>query len=168
MLSGLLFLVNYFSNKYMKSVNKNIYSGLILLIVFFFSINYCSAGFLKATVNEGVKEQAFSAGQQGGYNVFGSDMFTLIQTVINAFLSLIGVILLIYILYAGYNWMTAQGEEEKVTKAKETITRAIIGVIIIVAAYAISYFVMYKIETGNLQDASVSRVVPVIGLQKNA
>ena len=76
------------------------------------------------------------------------------QTVINAFLSLIGVILLAYLLYAGYHWMTARGEEEKVTAAKETIYRAIIGIIIIVAAYAISIFVMSRLEAGTLKPSS--------------
>ncbi len=66
---------------------------------------------------------------------------------IQAFLGLLGVIFLIYMLYAGYNWMIAQGDEEKVTKAKDTISRAIIGLIVIIAAYAISYFVFDKLLT---------------------
>ena len=37
--------------------------------------------------------------------------------------------------------MTARGEEEKVEKAKDTITRAIIGLIIVVGAYAIWSFI---------------------------
>jgi len=58
-----------------------------------------------------------------------------------AALSLIGVIFLVLIIYAGYEWMTARGEEEKVTKAKDTLTRAIIGLIIAVGAYAIWQFI---------------------------
>lgn len=57
--------------------------------------------------------------------------------VIQGALGLIGAIFLILMLYAGYNWMTARGEEEKVTKAKDTLTRAIIGIIIVVGSYAI-------------------------------
>ena len=66
---------------------------------------------------------------------------------IQAFLGLLGVIFLVLIIYAGFNWMTAQGEEEKVTKAKDTLTRAVIGVIITIAAYAISYWVFDKLLT---------------------
>lgn len=61
--------------------------------------------------------------------------------VIKGFLGLLGIIFLFLIIIAGYNWMTAAGDEEKVNKAKETIQRAIIGIIIIISAYAITYFV---------------------------
>lgn len=69
----------------------------------------------------------------------------IVGTVIQAFLSLLGVIFLVLIIYAGFNWMTAQGEEEKVTKAKDTLTRAVIGLIITIAAYAISVWVLGKL-----------------------
>ena len=59
--------------------------------------------------------------------------------------SLLVVLFLAYLLYAGYSWMTAQGDEEKVTKAKDTIQRAIIGLIITIGAYAISYYVLEKL-----------------------
>jgi hypothetical protein len=45
-------------------------------------------------------------------------------------------------IYAGILWMTAQGNDQKVEKAKQMITEAIVGLIIVVAAYAIAYFVI--------------------------
>ena len=69
----------------------------------------------------------------------------IVGIVIQAFLGLLGVIFLSYLLYAGYNWMTAQGDEEKVTKAKDTLTRAVIGLIITISAYAISFWVFDKL-----------------------
>lgn len=71
----------------------------------------------------------------------------IIGTIIQAMLGLLGVVFLVYMIYAGYNWMVAQGDEEKVTKAKETIQRAIIGLIVIIAAYAISIWVFDKLLT---------------------
>ena len=68
-------------------------------------------------------------------------LFEIISTVISAALALIGVIFLALMLYAGYHWMTARGEEEKVEKAKDTINRAIVGLIIVVGAYAIWRFI---------------------------
>ena len=67
-----------------------------------------------------------------------------VGTAVSAFLALLGVIFIYLMLYAGYHWMTARGEEEKVTKAKDTITRAIIGLIIVVGAYAIWAFIYYN------------------------
>lgn len=67
--------------------------------------------------------------------------------IVNAFLSLLGIIFIILMLYGGYNWMIARGEEEKVTTAKRTIQSAIIGLIIVVGSYAIwSFIFTYLIE----------------------
>jgi len=95
----------------------------------------------------------------------GNNILTIINTVISAALALLGVIFLILMLYAGYNWMVARGDEEKVAKAKETITRAIIGIIIVVGAYAISIFVMSRLETATLQDGSSLDQTPSINNQ---
>ena len=67
---------------------------------------------------------------------------------------MLGMIFLILMLYGGYLWMTAAGKEERVTKAKNLITAAIIGVIIVVSAYAISYFVIEKTTKMILDDNS--------------
>ncbi|MEI8360565.1 MAG: hypothetical protein WCG01_00295 [bacterium] len=55
--------------------------------------------------------------------------------------SFLGVIFLCLAIYGGYLWMTAQGEEKKVAEAKDIIKRAVIGLIIVVSAYAITAFV---------------------------
>ncbi len=70
-----------------------------------------------------------------------------VEIVIEAFLSLLGIIFVILIVYAGFSWMTANGDEAKVTKAKDTIQRAVIGLVIIVSAYAITYFVFNNLLT---------------------
>ncbi|KKR91930.1 MAG: hypothetical protein UU95_C0024G0021 [Parcubacteria group bacterium GW2011_GWC2_42_12] len=128
----------------------------VILLAMFSAVNFSSAGnFLKDNVLDNISKDAQNVGVTAGYNLDSPDdkALILVQTVINIFLSIIGVLLLVYILYAGYNWLTAQGEEEKVTKAKDTLKRAIVGAIIIVAAYAISIFVMSGIEQGTLKGA---------------
>jgi lysylphosphatidylglycerol synthetase-like protein (DUF2156 family) len=63
---------------------------------------------------------------------------------VNAFLSLLGVIFIILMIYAGYNWMTAAGDEQKLTQAKNTLRRAIIGIVILLSAFAIWNFVLLR------------------------
>ena len=70
------------------------------------------------------------------------DVATIIGTVIKAALGLVGMIFLALMIYAGAYWMIARGDEAKVDKAKETIIAAIIGLVIVVGAYAITYFVV--------------------------
>ena len=64
-----------------------------------------------------------------------------VGTAVKAFLSLLGVIFISLMVYAGHLWMTASGHEEQLTKAKETLWRAIIGLIIVIGSYAIWAFV---------------------------
>lgn len=71
----------------------------------------------------------------------------LIASLINIFLSVLGIIFVVIIVYAGYLWMTDGGEGKKVTKAKALIGQAIVGLVIIVAAYAITAFVIDKIAS---------------------
>ncbi len=66
----------------------------------------------------------------------------IIGRIINVALGFIGIVLLVILLLAGFNWMTAGGDMEKVKKAQGQIKNAIIGLIIIVAAFAISNFVL--------------------------
>lgn len=62
-------------------------------------------------------------------------------TVIGAILSLVGVIFFVLIFYGGIRWMMAQGNDQEVEKAKQIIIAATLGLIIVLAAYAITAFV---------------------------
>lgn len=66
-------------------------------------------------------------------------------TVVKTALSLVGVIFLSLMVYAGYLWMTARGDEAQVEKAQKMIRGAIIGLIITVAAHSITSFVVPRI-----------------------
>lgn len=70
------------------------------------------------------------------------DLTTIIGRIINILLSFLGIVFLVLVLYAGFLWMTAQGDSKKVDQAKGMITQAIVGLIIIMAAYAISNYVL--------------------------
>lgn len=65
----------------------------------------------------------------------------LIGSIVGAVLSFVGVIFFLLILFAGILWMTAFGNEQKVEKAKDIVQHAAIGLVIVLAAYAISKFV---------------------------
>ena len=66
----------------------------------------------------------------------------LIGNIIAVLLSVLGIIFVVLVVYAGFLYLTAGGETEKVKKAKTLLTQSIIGLIIIVAAYAIAAFVI--------------------------
>lgn len=70
-----------------------------------------------------------------------------IGTLINVFLGLLGIIFLLLIIYAGFLWMTAAGDEGKVKNAKNIMVTSVIGLIILLSAYAISTFVIEQLTT---------------------
>ncbi len=73
------------------------------------------------------------------------DLATTVATVIKAVLALVGTIFLVLTIYAGILWMTAQGNEEQVTKAVGIIKASVIGLVIIMSAYAITAFVTSRL-----------------------
>ncbi len=75
------------------------------------------------------------------------DLTSVVSRLISYSLSLVGVILFGYLLYAGFLWMTAGGDEKKVGTARTMISQAVIGLVIIVSAYAIATFVIGGLAT---------------------
>jgi len=63
------------------------------------------------------------------------------KLIIQYALSFLGVIFLVLVIWGGYDWMFAGGNEEKVTKAKQRIKMAVNGLIIILLAYIITNFI---------------------------
>lgn len=87
------------------------------------------------------------AANAGGYNVAGQGNAVtpeiIVKTLVNVILSALGIIFLFMIILSGVRWMLAGGNQEKVDKNKRTLSESVIGLAIILAAYAISYFVLF-------------------------
>ena len=81
--------------------------------------------------------------QKSGYgSVTGNSLSETVGKIIKIKLRFLGTIFLVLTIYAGGLWMTAGGNEEQITKALGILKTAVIGLIIIIAAYSITYFVM--------------------------
>ena len=65
----------------------------------------------------------------------------LIGSFVSGGLALIGIVFFLLLLYGGIMWMTALGKTEQVDKAKEILEKAIVGLVIVSASYAIASFV---------------------------
>jgi len=118
-----------------------IFKKIIIFVCLFSALVVPS---LVSAANPALEKLKTVATVEGPYSG-DSVLSDLIGLIISVALSLVGVIFLVLMIYSGYNWMTAQGEEEKVTKAKETITRAIIGLIVVIGSYAIWRFVFSRL-----------------------
>jgi hypothetical protein len=66
----------------------------------------------------------------------------LIGRVITQILPLIGSLFLVLFLWGGFLWLTSNGDETRVKKARGTLTNAVIGMAIIIGAYTIVAFLL--------------------------
>ena len=88
----------------------------------------------------------------GGGAVYGNltdtglgttDPVVVAAQITNVFLRVLGTITILLMLYGGWTWLWARGNEEDITKAKDIISGAIIGLLVILASYGITQFVFY-------------------------
>ncbi len=81
------------------------------------------------------------------------DPRTIVANVINIMLGLLGVMAVVIILLAGFKWMTASGNDDKVSEAKRLMGAGVIGLLIVLSAYAVSIYIMrsYLLATGSIE-----------------
>lgn len=75
------------------------------------------------------------------------DVRETIARIINVALGLLGIVAVVIVLVGGFEWMTAGGNEEKTGEAKQRIMAGVIGLAIILSAYAIANFVVKSLQT---------------------
>lgn len=68
-----------------------------------------------------------------------------IAAVIRIFLTLLAIIFVLLIIYGGYLWMTAFGNEERVKQGQSVLRQSLIGLIIIVVAFAVTQFLILNL-----------------------
>lgn len=85
-----------------------------------------------------------------GTNIYGADrpLADQITSIIMWVLGFLALVAVIMIIYGGFIWLTAAGNEERVGSAKKIISAAIIGLVIILLAWAITWFVTSGILAG--------------------
>jgi hypothetical protein len=87
---------------------------------------------------------------QGTTGLGSKDLRQTIAGIINVVMGFLGIVAVVIILIGGFIWMTAGGNEEKVKKAKALIFQGIIGLVIILASYAIATFVISSLVTATV------------------
>jgi len=129
-------------------INKIKIFALSLFFLAFFSLaGSCQALNLQdAFSSDSGKPLDAAANKGAGFNT-DVTFDEIAGAIIASVFSMLGVIFLALAIYGGYTWMTARGNEEMTEKAKKTLTNAIIGIIIVMASYAISYFVLSQISS---------------------
>lgn len=66
---------------------------------------------------------------------------------IQRILAVTGIVFFVLAVYAGITWMLAQGNETQAEKAKNTLIGAVLGLIIVIAAYSVTNLILTRLNT---------------------
>ena len=123
---------------------------ILLAISFLFFLPEITFSFspVDSGVTSKIGNQTTSFYQSAGFSTMGP--YEIISGVIKSILSLLALIFIVLMIFNGYRWMTAGGNEDAVKKAKTGITNAIIGLVVIILAYAITAFIFSRLPGGTV------------------
>ncbi len=91
---------------------------------------------LAQNMNSGLEQFQAESGLQS------TDLTVVIGRIVKIVIGFLGLIAVVIILIGGFQWMTSGGDSEKIQKAKDMMIHGLIGLFIVVIAYAIALFVM--------------------------
>lgn len=126
---------------------KKYLAFFLVILIFGISLLSLASSPVSALSLKDSGKQLGTSGLKAGYETSGdsSNIEYIIAQTIKVILSFLGVIFLSLTIYGGFLWMTAHGNEDQVVKARKLITEASIGLVVILAAYIITYYVVEKI-----------------------
>lgn len=137
---------------------KKIFSAIILLAGALLFIHAAAAQPLLTASGTKALEEATTVTATTA-NFADTPIQNIIGNVLKIILGLLATIFLALIIVAGFGWMTAQGGEEKVKKSQAAMQSAIVGLIIVLAAYSLTLFILPKIDTTNIGGSDFTKEV---------
>ncbi len=140
---------------------KNNWIKIIIVFVFLITLFSCAINVQARNLQDAflvddgsVSDLLDQTAGRSGYDIRTKDdhLNPIFKTTINIALSFLGIVFIILMVYGGILWMTDQGNEEQVKKAKDLIISAVIGLIIVLAAYAITWLIITVLADRTLKE----------------
>ncbi len=125
--------------------NKRNYKKVAMTLSCLFLVTFFVFSFASVVAAQG--GDTFGINKVGSFLPLGGEDIRIIAAkIIRIFLSLLGIVAVGLMIYAGFTWMTSGGNEEKIATAKKTMINAVIGLAIIMASFAIVQFVLKSLQ----------------------
>jgi len=117
--------------------------GLIILTAVYLFLPLCGVLATDArSIRYGLTEAASGGGLPKGEGSKPSESLAIeAGRIVGTLLAFLGIIFLVLMIAGGIMWMTASGNDAKVGTARRLIVAAVIGLIIVLSAYAVTTFV---------------------------
>ncbi len=122
------------------------------------AVSTASAGMLLSSAASAVFAvvDAGGGGAGGGLSTpkgFATDLGTAISGILSFVMVIAALLVLFYLILGGIEWITSGGDKGKTESARNKITAAVIGIIILAAAFAVTQVVLRFLGFSNLNDA---------------
>lgn len=126
----------------MKHIMKNRVRNILLLFVFLFGLTFVFVTPTHAQVNLGSQTEAFQKG--AGLDAEPDDPRKIVSLLVNSVLSVLGMVMVGYLIYGGYLIMTASGIEDRIARGKRSVWTSVVGAALLLSAFGISRFVVQE------------------------
>ena len=128
--------------KKLKTIFSLLFLTAVLILPYFVFADNSVSGQSTSPTDSGILQRLNAVANQGGYATgANSGLIVLVGTIIQAVLGLLGALFISFMIYAGFQWMTASGNESKIEKSQDTIRSSVIGLIITLSSWAIWSFI---------------------------
>ena len=136
-----------------NSIKKRKIIVLFAIVLAFFALGQTMLAADDNYGNYGLNDtlKAEKDGNKLGDALVNKSLAEIIGKIVGAALAFIGILFFLLIIYGGFLWMTARGNEQQVEKAKELIIAATIGLVIVLAAYAITAYIGSALTGGEIE-----------------
>lgn len=132
---------------------------LVFICLMSFNISWVSAGFFDSFISDGSPDIRYCSdgecGLEEGIDIIKGSLDDIetdrsaseyIQDVVQYLLLFISIVAVAYIMYAGFQILIWNGDEEKLKKSRQTIVFVIIGIVVIWLAWPITRFILQVIN----------------------
>lgn len=124
--------------------------GIFFTIILIFSFSIVPSVLASSLSDQAMNQVNSAASDQGAGLGVTKDPQNFVVDIINILLGAVGVIFTGLIFYGGMVFLTAQGEEEKAKKGIAIVKTSVIGLLVVLASYAIMLFVSSAINEANV------------------
>lgn len=126
------------NNKISNGINKNLLIAIIIVFMVFLPILSLA------------QEEGDTGGGGGGEKIINpirsTSLTGLLQTVLEGFIKLMLPVVVVAIVYSGFLFVTAQGNSEKITKARTALTYTVIGAAILIGSWGIAQLIKETVD----------------------
>lgn len=94
---------------------------------------------------QAITADSFGVAQAAATGLPNRDLRLVVASILRVLFGLVGMVMVTLIIYAGFLWMTAGGEEEQISKAKAWLSGSAIGLALMLLAFTLTNYIITQL-----------------------